>query len=397
MAFQHSWDRQPAPAGVDGQVVVLHDSEGNRLEVWPALGFNAYRWRVPADTAHELLYSTPQLLADGRGTRFGFPVLFPFPNRIAAGRFSWEGRSYQLPLGDPAKANAIHGFAFKNPWRVLDVGADDVSAWVTAEFRAAIDAPDVQELWPADGVLRLTYQLRHRRLRVAAEIENAGAEPLPFGLGFHPYFGLAPFGGEQALIWAAAQKSWELRASLPTGRTHPVDGPLDLREVRTLAGQTYDDVLTELRPAPFEEGTGLGLVARLRDPKGERALSLWTADDFRDLVIFTPPHRQALCLEPYTCITDAINLQQRGIAAGLRVLAPGARWHGAIELTFDTREESGVPARREPGGRGAAARQARRAPEPPPAAPPERQAGELTESGMRDRSEGDDGTTADQK
>jgi aldose 1-epimerase len=37
-------------------------------------------------------------------------------------------------------------------------------------------------------------------------------------------------------------------------------------------------------------------------------------------------------VEPYTCITDAINLQQRGVEAGLLVLPPGGRWTGVVEL-----------------------------------------------------------------
>ena len=49
-------------------------------------------------------------------------------------------------------------------------------------------------------------------------------------------------------------------------------------------------------------------------------------------MIFTPPHRQAFCVEPYTCVTDAVNLQQRGIDAGWRVLAPGEKWAGVVEL-----------------------------------------------------------------
>jgi aldose 1-epimerase len=63
---------------------------------------------------------------------------------------------------------------------------------------------------------------------------------------------------------------------------------------------------------------------------------LTVAPDFRELVAFTPPHRQAVCLEPYTCTTDAINLQQAGIDAGWRVLAPGASWSGDVELAFES-------------------------------------------------------------
>jgi aldose 1-epimerase len=52
-------------------------------------------------------------------------------------------------------------------------------------------------------------------------------------------------------------------------------------------------------------------------------------------VAFTPPHRQGLCLEPYTCTTDAVNLQQRGVDAGWLVLPPGATWSGVVEMVVN--------------------------------------------------------------
>jgi aldose 1-epimerase len=61
-------------------------------------------------------------------------------------------------------------------------------------------------------------------------------------------------------------------------------------------------------------------------------LHLHTGSEFRDLVIFTPPHRQAFCVEPYTCTSDAINLQARGVESGWRVLSPGQRWRAIVEL-----------------------------------------------------------------
>lgn len=54
---------------------------------------------------------------------------------------------------------------------------------------------------------------------------------------------------------------------------------------------------------------------------------------FRELVVYTPPNRNAVCLEPYTCATDAVNLQPRGIDAGWRVLEPRAEFRTWIEIT----------------------------------------------------------------
>jgi aldose 1-epimerase len=79
----------------------------------------------------------------------------------------------------------------------------------------------------------------------------------------------------------------------------------------------------------------IGLIGAVQAPQGSPGLALFVARAFRELVAFTPPHRHAVCLEPYTCATDAINLQAQGIDAGLRVLQPGERWHAAVVLTFN--------------------------------------------------------------
>jgi aldose 1-epimerase len=56
------------------------------------------------------------------------------------------------------------------------------------------------------------------------------------------------------------------------------------------------------------------------------------------LVVFTPPHRQAFCVEPYTCTTDAVNLQQRGVDAGWLTLPPGGRWSAVFEMRLGAAE-----------------------------------------------------------
>src|SRR5262245_7308071 len=110
MSFQVSTRQQATSSGLDGTIVVLQGDGGDRAEVWPALGFNCFAWRAAADgQVLDLLYADPQLFDNGRPTRSGIPVLFPFPNRIRAGRFSWGGRDYQLPLNDSAAVNAAHG------------------------------------------------------------------------------------------------------------------------------------------------------------------------------------------------------------------------------------------------------------------------------------------------
>ena len=81
-------------------------------------------------------------------------------------------------------------------------------------------------------------------------------------------------------------------------------------------------------------GEDLLLRGAVRSPAAQAALEVWTSPDFRDLVVFTPPHRNAFCLEPYTCPTDAVHLQERGLDVGWRVLEPGQSWTGIVDLVL---------------------------------------------------------------
>jgi len=331
MSFAVHSQTHPEVRGLDPTVYILEDGHGGRAEVWPALGFNCYRWQVQHQgQTLELLYRAPELFNNGRPTRSGIPVLFPFPNRIREGRFTWEGRDYQLPQDDPAKKNAIHGFACRHPWRVAATGADDNSAWITGVFRCSQDAPDSLALWPADHEIRLTLRLGAGSLRLEAEVHNSDRKKLPFGLGYHPYFRM-PFAAtgsaDDCLLEVPARSFWKLEESIPTGERLPVDAGCDLNRLRRFGDLNVDTVLTDLPAATSE----MPERASLRGAPGT-ALQLLCGTEFRDLVIFTPPHRQAFCVEPYTCTTDAIHLQDRGIEAGWRVLPPGESWRAIVEL-----------------------------------------------------------------
>jgi aldose 1-epimerase len=334
MSFAVHTRTQPGGTGLDPTVFVLEDGTGSRAEVWPALGFNCFHWRVPqAGRALDLLYADPNLFTGGRPTRSGIPILFPFPNRIRGGRFTWAGKDYQLPANDPVQKNAIHGFACRKPWRVVGQGADANSAWVTGAFRGSLDAPDSVDLWPEDYAIEVTYRLGTGSLRVEARVSSPGPGPLPFGLGYHPYFRVpfTPEGkAEDCTVSVPARSFWALEESLPTGERRPVDAARDLNRPRRYGDLQLDDVLTDLPPAPPGPG-GLLERATVEGAPGI-VLRLLCSEGFREMVVFTPPHREAFCAEPYTSTTDAVNLQQRGVDAGWLVLPPGGEWRGVVEM-----------------------------------------------------------------
>src|SRR5262245_14317289 len=336
MAFQLKTRQQPTSSGLNGTIHILEGAH-DHAEVWPALGFNCFSWKtVKGGQELDLLYADPQLFDNGRPTRSGIPILFPYPNRIRGGRFGWDGRRFQLPLTDATKKHSIHGFVCRRPWRLTNHGADATSAWVTGEFLLSREDADAHPAWPADFLLHVTYRLLPGRLRVEAVVHNPDRLPLPFGLGYHPYFAI-PFvsGGhaEECLIQVPARSFWELQESLPTGKVLPVDASHDFRKPRPFHGVTIDDVLTDLTGGGPTPPPGLRWNGSLT--AGQRKLHLFSSPAFRELVVFTPPHRQAFCLEPYTCPTDAVNLQAEGKEVGWQVLQPDGRWTADLEMVVE--------------------------------------------------------------
>jgi aldose 1-epimerase len=308
----------------DRTISTLIDTEsGASASILPSYGFNLFDLKLPAAGAvRSLVVADPGWESNPeKPARHGFPILFPFPNRIKDGRFSWEDTSYELPLTKPP--HAIHGFALDADWQVTDQGEGPDGAFLTGRYRLPRAFPDGSPRWPSDAYLDIRYALHGRSLTLDATVSNESEDDLPYGLGFHPYFRL-PFGPDGDLsrtkVIIPASRSWVLDESIPTGETRPVDEALDFREGKPMSGLRVDAVLTGLE----HNAEGFAVCRLVDESLGAEFRIGFDAIPFREVVVFTPPYADdVIAVEPYTQTTDAINLQQRGVDAGLRVLKPG--------------------------------------------------------------------------
>jgi aldose 1-epimerase len=57
---------------------------------------------------------------------------------------------------------------------------------------------------------------------------------------------------------------------------------------------------------------------------------------FRECVVFIPPHREAICLEPYSGVANGFDLTARGVATGLRELQPGDSCSVRVEVEVNS-------------------------------------------------------------
>lgn len=304
--------------------IVLRDATGSVAEIAPALGFNCHRFAVPQGQGHlEVLWRAANFLeGTGRASHSGLPVLFPFPGRLPGQTLNWQGKCYDLG-GDDGRGNAIHGFVHTRPWRVISRS----ESRVVGEFHAWQDDPSLKQRWPADFRITATYDLAGSVLKMHYRMENPGDVPLPCGLGTHPYFRL-PLGGPSAnncLVQLPVTTQWELIEMIPTGRELPLANAKELQAGKKFGELTLDSCFAGLQ---FNGGW---CAAQILDPDSGRTMTIRFDRAFRECVVYTPGHREAICIEPYTCVPGAAAMQDPA-GAGLRVLGPGESFEANVEF-----------------------------------------------------------------
>jgi aldose 1-epimerase len=308
-------------------IEIFDGAGGSSARILASLGFNCFSWRPAlADGPREMLWADAEFeRGDKRPSGSGVPLLFPFPGRIGGAAYTFQGRHYQLEPGD-AFGNAIHGFVFNRPWRVVEQS----DGRAVGEFQASVDDRSILERWPADFRIRVSYEVRGNELISDIRYENTGGGPLPCGFGTHAYFRLPLTDGsdaERTLIHAPVKQVWESEQMLPTGRMVPATGDHVLASGGPLAGRKFDTYFTALEP-----GTDGMIRTRITDPANGRVVTQTFPRAFTQCVVYTPPHRQAICLEPYTCLPDPFRMTAAGHDTGWQVLAPREAFETAVRI-----------------------------------------------------------------
>ncbi|MEQ8634114.1 aldose 1-epimerase [Gimesia maris] len=311
--------------------IQIKDPEtGSYANILPELGFNCYEFQAMVDGQPiDVIDAHPDFASGNqRPSSGGIPILFPFPNRIANAHFQWEGTPYELP---PDKTyhdktgNAIHGFCLDLPWRVI---SQEESA-VTGQFQLSIDGKHRLKYWPGDIFIEVRYEVKGTTLRADIRVGNPGSGSIPWGLGTHPYFKvpLSESGHlKNCLVESPASEEWVLEDCLPVGVKKSIGKSHDLREGAWLDQLQADDILTGM-PEDIDQYECL-----IMDEQAGLVVTQDYDAIFTELVVFTPPERDCVCLEPYTCVTNAINLLNADVETGLRVLPPESEIKTWIEI-----------------------------------------------------------------
>jgi aldose 1-epimerase len=210
-------------------------------------------------------YDANEMCTAGRGQ-----VLAPWPNRLAEGRYAWDGEELQVPVNEVSSGSAIHGLVRWASWRPVDREPERV---------VLEHVLHPQPGYPFTVRLRIDYRLAPSGLTVRTEATNIGDRACPFGAGHHPY------------VLGPSDDLW-------------LDG-------EPIASRQLDE--TRHRPGGWRIDTGRAIV--------------WGDDAWPWVQVFTGDlpdiRRRGLAIEPMTCPPQAFRTGE-----GVIRLEPGGSWSG---------------------------------------------------------------------
>lgn len=253
-------------------------------------------------------YKTEYELTDTLENSFKGSNLFPFPNRINNGKYSFNEKEYQLFINFPHEDNAIHGLIFNSAFEITDKKESDSGAILVLNY----SPKEERQGYPFKYKLSIEYSFGFQNgLKISTTVENIDKIKIPIGHGWHPYFKLKS-AVDELLFEFPSKTSYEVNEKMiPTGSSK---------------NYTNYNKLTKISSDSFDTCFALdknNKIARINliDSKLNGGISVWQEtgeNKYNYLQIYTPEHRKTIAIEPMTCIADAFNNKQ-----GLITLKPG--------------------------------------------------------------------------
>lgn len=231
--------------------------------------------------------------------------LFPFPNRLDKGHYSYQSQSFQLPANFPWTDHAVHGLLYNQPFACIHSEANQTEAELTLRF----ETERLCDGYPFAFRLDTHFHINENgAITSTTTITNLSDQTMPFGDAWHPYFSL---GTDRSDCLLQMPSCFELEhiEDLPSGQ-------------RTLFSQFVEPTSLAQHQLnhcfEFETRKPIELTLSRAD---NRASLIYQQDTSYPFVqLYTPSSEQSIAIEPMTCPANAFNNH-----IGLLHLAPGEK------------------------------------------------------------------------
>jgi aldose 1-epimerase len=241
-------------------------------------------------------------------------ILAPWPNRIRDGKYTFQDKSYQLSLTEPARNNAIHGLVNWSRWEVVQQAADTI----TLEY----DLP-AQIGYPFWLRLRARWSVSAEGLRCDQEVVNISGEDAPWGYSVHPYVQLPGVAVDDIVLHVPGKNRIQADSRLlPIGTVSVAGTDYDFTEARKIGDLVLDTTFGDIE----HDADGITRVT-LSDAGSGREIVVWADGKFKYWQVFTGDtlhgerFRRSVAVEPMTCPPDAFRTGR-----DVTVLASGETW-----------------------------------------------------------------------
>lgn len=234
--------------------------------------------------------------------------LMPYPNRTKAGIYEFIGKEHHLEMSTHDTNHALHGFFYKLWAEDINVKEESETVEITIDHLYQADQPG----FPFPFDVKIQYQIHSKGIiDIQIIAMNTGERPMPFGLGWHPYFKLDQNLSELAVSSGPLINVILDELSMPTGNEAL------LEDTSNMASEKWDHCF-KYQKEPYKYAI----------ESDNYRLTISQGEEFKYLQIFTPG-RESIAVEPMTCGVNALNTKE-----GLVVLKPGESksYHLTVEL-----------------------------------------------------------------
>ena len=235
-----------------------------------------------------------------------FPLV-PYCNRIRNGRFSFRGREVTIARNMQSDASPLHGDGWLSAWDVVSV----------SESRAELVYLHEAGEWPWRYEARQFFELEEGGLSLRLSCRNLSDEPMPCGLGQHPYFHCTAetrLDTQVTHAWTIDEKVLPVEKVAATGRYDLAD--------RLICGQHLDNGFG-----------GWGGKARL-ETRGHPFRIEISSPDANFFQVYSPASGGIVVAEPVSHANAALDEPEEDWEElGLRVLEPGEEM--SLSARFD--------------------------------------------------------------
>lgn len=298
------------------EINIVNKISGEIISVLPELGARINSAKL---LANGKLISVIKELKSSRlksnDELFNNAKLFPFAGRINKGVYNFRDQTFHLPINYVDENNACHGFVYDKKFEIISEFENEDFAEVELMYNNNGDYTG----YPFKFKLNVRIALNYKgEVIVYNEVENLSSTTMPFSDGWHPYYTFENNIDDMIIEFNPNEKIELDRVKIPNG--NKIHFNLNDHQKIDLKNKNLDDVFKFLPMSDIHE---LKIISKITGSE----LLLWQEagiNKYNYLVIYTPPDRKSIAVEPVTSNIDSFNNKE-----DLIIIDAGNKWNAS--------------------------------------------------------------------